>query len=68
MDHMGRLQDQGWHLGGKVKEMPFCEGNGLQALHLWDKIETRVEGWHCYLPLKQIEAGEDEGGFGKDGI
>lgn len=59
MDHKGRGQDQGWHQGGKVKGMPFCEGSGPQALHLWDRNETRGEGWHCccYLPLEE-EKGE----------
>lgn len=49
-DHMGRVQDQGWHLDGKVEDLPFFEGNGRQALHLWDKSESQVGGWHCYLP------------------
>lgn len=38
MDHRDRGQDQGWHQDGKVRVKPFCEGNGRQVLHLWDRI------------------------------
>lgn len=66
---MGRVQDQGWHLDGKEEDLPFFEGNEQQALHLWGRSETRVGGWHCYLPfLEQRKEGwseramENEGG------
>lgn len=68
-DHKGRVQDQGWHLDGKEEDLPFFEGNEQQALHLWGRSETRVGGWHCYLPfLEQRKEGwseramENEGG------